>query len=152
MKKIASSFLLITLFAVSSSSAALPSASNHVSRCAISSFEVEFERSEAVFVGTVTSLERKGDAKIFEFRVEKFWKGVSSRLVKVAVYENPKFQAQFRVEGRFLVFAKADDDGILFDGRCSRSRDLDRMPEAAEEDLAKLGPGKVCEGEGPDCG
>jgi hypothetical protein len=152
MKNIAALFLLLNLFSVSTSSAVLPSALVNVNRCAIFTFEIEFERSEAVFVGTVSSLEKEGDAKIFEFRVDKFWKGVSGRLVKVAVYENPKFQAQFRVGGRFLVFAKVDDDGVLFDGRCSRSRDLDRVPEAAEDDLAKLGPGKVCEGEGPDCG
>lgn len=123
-----------------------------VRRCAISNFEAEYKKSEAVFIGVVTAVAKEGDKKIFEFRVERFWKGVTDRNLKVSVYENPKFQAQFRADGRFLVFAKADEEGGLIDGRCSRSKDLDRDEEYAEEDIEKLGPGTVCEGDGKKCG
>lgn len=111
-------------------------------RCAIRSFEAEYEGSRAVFIGRVIEVEKEGDTKIFTFEIERFWKGVDSRKVKVAVYENPRFQAQFREEGRFLVFAKEDEEHGLSDGRCSRSKDLDRFKEGAEEDLEKLGPGE----------
>ncbi|REJ75622.1 MAG: hypothetical protein DWQ47_09135 [Acidobacteria bacterium] len=117
----------------------------HPVRCAIPTFEVEFERSQAVFIGKVISIEKDADRKVFEFEIEKFWKGVEESKVVVTVSENPRFQAQFTKGGRFLVFAKADEEGGLFDGRCSRSKDLDRNPEGAEEDLDKLGPGKELE-------
>jgi hypothetical protein len=122
-------------------------------RCAVPKFENEFGQSAEVFVGTVDSIEMKGDEKIATFQVEKYWKGSGKRILKVSAYENPKFQSPFREGGRFLVFAKADedDDGKLFDGRCSRTTDLDRNPERAAEDLEKLGPGSACKGDGEEC-
>lgn len=129
-----------------------PSAEDAV-RCAVPTFENEFENSEAVFIGTVIEIEDSGDEKVVRFRVERSWKGPGYRDIKVSVYENPKFQSPFREGGRFLVFAKADEEieGKLFDGRCSRTTDLDRNPERAEEDLERLGPGNTCEGEGEKC-
>jgi len=122
-------------------------------KCAVSTFDIEYERSEEVFVGIVEGIEKSGDEVIATFRLEKSWKGSGSRIVAVSVYENPRFQSPFREGGRFLVFAKADEEdaGKLFDGRCSRTTDLDRNPERAEDDLAKLGPGKTCKGEGDQC-
>ena len=131
---------------------ASPSASEGA-KCAVSSFEIEFERSEEVFVGTVTGIEKSGDESVATFRLEKYWKGSGSRIASVSVYENPKFQSPFREGGRFLVFAKPDEEesGKLYDGRCSRTTDLDRNPERAEDDLAKLGPGTMCKGDGERC-
>lgn len=111
-------------------------------RCATPDFEREYEISRAVFIGTVKKAREDGDRKIFEFKVEKYWKGVEESSVTVTVHENPRFEAQFAEGGRFLVFAKSDEQGGLVDGRCSRSKDLDKFAEGAEEDLRKLGPAK----------
>ena len=119
--------------------------SGTAARCAVSTFEIELERSDAVFVGVVKKIEKDGNRKTFTFEVDRYWKGDGSREIKVNVYENPRFQAQFAENGRFLVFAKPDgEDGKdgLMDGRCSRSKDLDRFPEGAKEDLLRLGEGK----------
>lgn len=112
-------------------------------RCAVRFFEAEYAISKAVFVGKVVESAKDGDTKIFTFEIERFWKGVEDKKVKVAVFENPRFQAQFRDGGRFLVFAKEDEEHGLSDGRCSRSKDLDRFAEGADEDLEKLGPGET---------
>ncbi len=113
------------------------------SRCAIQTFDKEYAASKAVFVGRVVGESKDGDSKTFEFEVERYWKGDDLAKVNVTVHENPRFQAQYGIGGRFLVFAKGDGEGGLVDGRCSRSKDLDRFPEGAEEDLEKLGKGKV---------
>ncbi|HUF03596.1 MAG TPA: hypothetical protein VMM38_05405 [Aridibacter sp.] len=112
-------------------------------RCAIRSFEAEYDGSKAVFIGKVVESSKDGDTKVFTFEVEKFWKGIEDKKVKVTAFENPRYQAQFREGGRFLVFAKEDETHGLSDGRCSRSKDLDRFAEGAEEDLEKLGPGET---------
>ncbi|MCO6511977.1 MAG: hypothetical protein J5I65_14420 [Aridibacter famidurans] len=121
-------------------------ADGRCARCAIPDFEREYENSKAVFIGTVKKALEDGDRKIFEFEVEKYWKGVEESKVVVAVHENPRFEAQFAEGGRFLVFAKSDEEGGLMDGRCSRSKDLDKFAEGAEEDLRKLGPAKPAPG------
>ena len=114
-------------------------------KCAIPNFERAFENAEAIFVGKVLSEKSEGRLKTFELEVEKFWKGVEEKKITVNVYENPRYQAQFKVGKRFLVFAEADDDGKLFDRRCSRTR---RMSESEnyimKENLEKLGEGKNC--------
>ena len=112
-------------------------------RCAIQTFDKEYAASRAVFVGKVIGESRDGDSRTFEFEVETYWKGEDRGEVDVTVHENPRFQAQFSIGGRFLVFAKDNGEGRLEDGRCSRSKDLDRFPEGATEDLEKLGKGKT---------
>lgn len=116
-----------------------------VAKCAIPNFERAFENAEAIFVGKVLSEKTEDRMKIFELEVEKFWKGVEEKKITVNVYENPRYQAQFEVGERFLVFAEADEDGRLFDRRCSRTR---RMNESEnyimKENLEKLGEPKTC--------
>ncbi len=108
-------------------------------RCAIPSFAAAKNRAQAIFVGKVLSKKSNGDEKIFEFEIEKYWKGEDKKKIKVRVYENPRFQAWFETGETYLIFADADeDDGKLFVGRCSRSKEID----AASEDLKSLGEAK----------
>jgi hypothetical protein len=107
-------------------------------RCAILPFNRAFENATAVFVGEVLSEKKEGDTKIFEFELEKYWKGAGKKKVVINIYETPRYQAWFKVGGKYLVYAVADENGNLHVGRCSRSKDADD----ASEDLGKLGEGK----------
>lgn len=116
-----------------------------VAKCAIPNFERAFENAEAIFVGKVLSEKSEGRMKTFELEVEKFWKGVEEKRITVNVYENPRYQAQFEVGEKFLVFAEADEDGKLFDRRCSRTRRLTETENyILKENLEKLGEAKNC--------
>ncbi len=147
MKKLIVLFVLvISIGSISFSDLTVSGAPAPLSaKCAIMNFEKEYEFSKAVFVGEVLKVEKDGNAKNFEFRVEKFWKGIESKTVEVRVNERARYQAQFKVGGKYLVFAKGnEDDGTLWDGRCSRSKDLKGYGGAVEEDLKKLGEAKTC--------
>lgn len=111
---------------------------NETGRCAVRSFEAAYRESEAVFVGEVLSSEKKGDNKVFKFKVEKYWKGKDAKNVEVSVYESARFQAWFKTGKKYLVFANEEDGTLQDTARCSRSKDL----ENASEDLTKLGEGK----------
>ena len=112
---------------------------NFGAKCAIQSFQTAFEQSKAVFVGEVVGEEKAGDTRVFDFKVEKFWKGANAKRLEIYVYETARFQAWFKKGDRYLVYAGADDNGQLSVSKCSRSRDI----ELAEEDLQKLGKGKT---------
>ncbi len=140
-------FLFALFVFVSSTNPAVPTATGDPAeaKCAIRTFDNEYEYAKAVFVGEVTGEEKDGDKTIFEFKVKKFWKGIEDTKVKVAVYENPRFQAPFDVGETHLVFAKENEDsGELWDGRCSRSKDLNGFSSDLKDDLKKLGEGKTC--------
>ncbi len=112
---------------------------NEAGKCRMPSFEEAYGESEAVFIGEVLSAEKKGDDKVFKFRVEKYWKGNGEREVQIRVYESTRFQAWFKTGEKYLVFANADEEGILRDyARCSRSKEL----ENASDDVEKLGEAK----------
>jgi hypothetical protein len=49
-----------------------------------------------------------------------------------------RFQAFYQVGGKYLVFARANDEGDLTDGRCSRSKDV----SDATDDIKGLGKSK----------
>jgi hypothetical protein len=107
-------------------------------KCAIPPFKEEFAASSAVFIGKVKSEKKEGNTRIFEFEVEKYWKGASKKKIEISVYETTRYQAFFEVGGKYLVYADAAEDKTLRVGRCSRSRDAGD----ASEDLGKLGKGK----------
>ena len=108
--------------------------SGEAAKCRMPTFEEAQRESDAIFVGEVLSSEKKGDNKVFKFKVEKYWKGKDAKNLEVSVYESARFQAWFKTGEKYLVFAKADDDGTLRDSaRCSRSKDL----ENASEDLTR---------------
>lgn len=107
-------------------------------KCAIASFDDSFASSSAIFVGKVISEKKEGDTRVFEFKVEKYWKGAKKKKIEISVYETTRYQAWFEVGGKYLVYAAADEDGKLRVGRCSRSRNADD----ASEDVRRLGKGK----------
>jgi hypothetical protein len=107
-------------------------------KCAVPTLKVAFDSSTAVFVGKVLSETSDGDVKTFEFQVERYWKGVKSKKIKVSVRETSRYQAWYQVEERYLVYAR-EDEGKLYDGRCSASKPL----EQASVDLKKLGKAKT---------
>lgn len=114
-------------------------------KCAMPSFEVEYEHSTSVFVGEVIEVSKEGDKRQFVFEVKRFWKGVTSKKLKLSVTENMRFQAPFEEGKTYLVFAKKnEDDGELFDGRCSRSAEIGGYSSTLEGDVEKLGDAKTC--------
>lgn len=108
------------------------------SKCAVPNFQTAYRQSKAVFIGEVVGDEKTGDTRIFELKVEKYWKGVSRKRVRLYVYETARYQAWFEKGGRYLIYADTDEDGNLRVGRCSRSREAEDA-----EDLPKLGKGKI---------
>lgn len=112
---------------------------NPGAKCAIPAFQTAYQGSKAVFVGEVVGEEKDGDTRIFDFKVEKYWKGRNTKRVEIRVYETTRYQAWFKKGEKYLVYAAADEDGKLRVGRCSRSRDVD----SAGEDLQKLGKGRA---------
>ncbi len=110
-----------------------------IAKCAIPSFQVAYKDSKTIFVGKVLSERKEGDEKIFKFRVEKYWKGKQSKTVEVRYYETMRYQAWLKVGGKYLVYARGNDDGTLSDGRCSLTKNY----SDAKGDLKKLGKGKI---------
>ncbi len=111
---------------------------NFGSKCAMPTFQAAYRGSKAVFIGEVVGEVKDGDTRIFDFKVEKYWKGANTKRVRVYVYETARYRARFEEGGRYLVYAGMDAEGRLRDGRCSRSRDAE-----VAEDLQKLGKGKI---------
>lgn len=113
-------------------------------RCAIRPFQAEYDASAAVFVGEVVEVSQVENKKYFTFEIKKYWKGVKSEKIKLLVYENPRFQAPYEEGKTFLVFAKKDDDDVLFDSRCSRSAEIESSSSNLNDDLEALGEAKTC--------
>ena len=103
-------------------------------RCAIAKLKTEFANSKAVFVGEVLSVTSDGDIKTFTFKIEKRWKGAASKEIKVSVQETTRHQAWFEVGKKYLVFARGDETGKLWEQRCSRTKPL----ADASEDVSEL--------------
>jgi len=127
------------VFGFSSNFQKAESAANFNLRCASLPVQAAYRQSKAVFVGEVIGEEKNGDTKSFNFKVERYWKGKSAKKIKIDVYETSRYQAFFKKGEKYLIYADADEEGKLRVSRCSRSRDV----ENAEEDLQKLGKGKV---------
>jgi hypothetical protein len=145
MRNLTAFFLLIGLFLISSNNFEVSSANGPTNaKCAMLNFEQAYDQAKAVFVGEAIAIETDGDKKIFEFKVKKFWKGIEDTKIKVSVYENMRYQSPYKVGETFLVYAKDDEEGGLFDGRCSRSRDIEGFDPSLKEDLKSLGEGKTC--------
>lgn len=108
-------------------------------KCRIPPFKEAYADAKAVFVGKVLSVTQNERGKTFEFQVEKYWKGSRVKKASVSVFESSRFQAIYEEGKRYLVFASANGEGGLIDGRCSRS---DRIADAAA-DLKALGRAKT---------
>ena len=108
-------------------------------KCRMPSFQEAYTESKTIFAGKIVSVRIEGDEKIFKFRVEKYWKGAKNKTVEVKYYETTRYQAWLKVGGRYLVYARGNDDGTLSDGRCSLTKNyLD-----AKGDLKLLKKGKI---------
>jgi len=144
MRRIFLAMLAVSTFAltVSSNSSNTVNASiireTPAAKCRIPPFKEAYAGAKAVFTGTVTDVVQSERGKVFEFQVEKYWKGNGSKKISVMVYESSRFQAFYQNGKSYLVFASADDGGGLRDGRCSRSNDI----ADAASDLKALGKGK----------
>ncbi len=108
-------------------------------KCAVPSFSTGFKNSKAVFLGKVIGERKEGDEKIFTFAVERYWKGGKSKTLEVRHYETMRYQAWLKVGEKYLVYAHKDENGNLFDSRCS----LTKSYSQAKADLKLLGKGKT---------
>lgn len=108
-------------------------------RCLVFTVKGALQHSTAVFVGEVTGEEKNGDVKTFKFKVEKYWKGENKKEIEIFVYQTARYQSPFKEGEKFLVYARADEEGNLTVSRCSRSRSM----EYAEDDIRQLGEGKT---------
>ena len=68
---------LILAFVVTESAAFDPAPGAR--KCARNSLAKEYKYSAAVFIGEVVKVSKEGNVKQFEFDVERYWKGVSSK-------------------------------------------------------------------------
>ena len=134
-------FLIVTMFAGFSTSLGKVSTNetNTFARCAVPTFAAQFRGSNAVFAGKVVSERKEGDEKIFTFAVERYWKGGKSKTLEVRHYETMRYQAWLKVGEKYLVYAHKDENGNLFDSRCS----LTKSYSQAKADLKLLGKGKT---------
>jgi len=106
--------------------------------CAMASVKTEYKNSKAVFVGKVIGTTEDGDAKTFEFKVEKYWKGIKDRKIKIKVSKTMRFEPFYQAGKSYLIYAFAGDDGSLRTAKCTRGFQV----EFAKEDLKILGKAK----------
>lgn len=141
MKLLTILFLTIAVFTVFLTDKSKVSAKESESyvRCAMPTFNQAYKNSKAIFAGKVTSVRTEGDERIFTFQVEKYWKGTKSKTLEVRYYETMRYQAWLKVGGRYLVYARSDENGTLSDGRCSLTKNYSE----ASADLKKLGKAKI---------
>lgn len=144
MKRISATFVILGLVVLSAPSFYISAANEEPVKCAMLNFKNAYKRAAAVFVGKVVSVKKEGDIKITKFKVSKFWKGVNTKYVVVRVFESRRFQSPYRDGRSYLVFAKKREKGGLWDGRCSRSRDVEGFSPSLKKDLKALGEGKTC--------
>ena len=108
-------------------------------KCRMPSFSEAFDDSKTIFAGKVLSVRKEGDEKIFKFQVEKYWKNAVRKTVEIRYYETTRYQAWLQVGGHYLVYARSSDNGTLFDGRCSLTKNYSE----AKSDLKLLKKGKT---------
>ena len=124
--------LVLSMFAIPAAASA--------PKCRYPSFEEEYKLSEAVFVGRIVEETREGKRRYFTFRIEKYWKGVSTSKVTIYVSENRRYMSPYKMDESFLVFAKLnEEEDHLYDRRCSRSSLLNEYSPTVKNDLEKLG-------------
>jgi hypothetical protein len=106
--------------------------------CAVTSVKQEYKRSKAVFVGKVTNIIENDDSKTFEFRVEKYWKGVTTKIIKVTVSKTMRFEPFYKLGSRYLIYAYSGNDGNLQTSKCTRGSEV----QYVQEDFKLLGKAK----------
>ena len=94
----------------------------------------EFERSDAVFMATVTSFKRAGEyRRVAKFRLLKLWKG--KKVGEIFTSSNSGLCGfDFVVGETYVIYAFLDTNGELITNICTRTTSL----EQAVEDLIFL--------------
>jgi hypothetical protein len=95
----------------------------------------ELQRADAVFVGEVIGSKTENGSRIFEFKVERFWKGAITKVVSVGS-EVGNCRYIFGVGEKYIVYARGKE--TLLTSICTRTKNLG----AASEDLKDLGEGE----------
>ncbi len=144
MKRMISTFVILGFVVLSTPTFYSSAAEESSLKCAMPNFKNAYKSAKAVFIGKVVKVSKKGDRKVTKFKVTKYWKGVENKYVEVSVYENRRFQSPYRKDRSYLVFAKSREEGGLWDGRCSRSRDVEGFSPSLKDDLKTLGEAKTC--------
>jgi hypothetical protein len=98
----------------------------------------ELKRASAVFVGRVKKASEEDRAMVFEFEVERYWKGAGGKVITVRSGKH-LYGVRFTPRQRYLIYAYGKDE--LETSRCT----LTKTFEAAAADLKQLGEGKVPE-------
>ena len=95
----------------------------------------ELQRADAVFVGEVISSKTENGYQIFEFKVERFWKGA---ITKAALVNSGSGYCRYRFNlgEKYIVYALGK--ASLSTSICTRTKSLN----SASEDLKDLGEGK----------
>ena len=97
----------------------------------------EFENSQAVFLGQVMEISTNGQEDVIKSKVEKIWKGSSSKeTVLTSPWLGKRCQFKFQADKESLVYAfGTEKPGTT---TCSRTA----LSESASEDMQRLGDGK----------
>ena len=98
----------------------------------------ELEKAAAVFIGTATKINEESSYKIIEFKVEKSWKGPTTKSITVRTGKH-LYGYRFTTGKKYLVYAYGE--GELETSRCGRTK----SKESATMDLKELGEGKAPE-------
>lgn len=106
-------------------------------RCAPPAPKIALEKSAAVFVGHVTSIQKGERFNTYQFAVSKQWKGMKSNTTSIVTATNSAACGiNFDEDRDYLVYAyKTEGDDQLRTNLCSRTK---RAVDAAV-DLAELG-------------
>ena len=98
--------------------------------------KIALEKSAAVFVGRVTSVETSDFSNKYQFSVSKQWKGIKGNTTSiVTATDSAACGINFDSDRDYLVYAFKNDDNQLRTNLCSRTK---RAADAAT-DLAELG-------------
>lgn len=109
-------------------------------------------QAAAIFLGKAEKVVPPSSAQPFgevqvKFKVDRFWKGLTSRHVVVGTWSQSAMCGYgFREGDNYLVYAHIDSQGKLQTNLCSRTR----LEVDADEDLAVLGEGTVPSAPEPD--
>lgn len=116
---------------------ALPAVAQACSCMAPPAPKVALEKSAAVFVGRVTSVEKSDSSNKYQFSVSKQWKGIAGKTASIVSATNSAACGiNFDEDRDYLVYAyKTEGDDQLRTNLCSRTA---RAADAAA-DLAALG-------------
>ena len=96
----------------------------------------ELKEAAAVFLGKVKKVNEDSRNRIFEFEVEKYWKGASRKVITVRSGKHI-YGSRFTIGQKYLVYAYGEDE--LGTSRCTRTKSLG----SAAFDLKELGEGKI---------